>query len=90
MPRLRLGANVQRYGGGMTELLVEGRTVRQVLESAFTRLPTLRSYVLDDQGGLRKHMAIFVDEYHVLDRAGLAEAVGEESTVDIYQALSGG
>ncbi len=90
MPRLRLGANVQRYSGGMAELLVEGRTVRQVLESAFARLPGLRSYVLDDQGSLRKHMTIFVDEDHVLDRSSLSEIVGEASTVDIYQALSGG
>jgi hypothetical protein len=51
MPRLRLGATVQRYSGGTAELLVEGRTVRQVLESACPRPPGLRSYVLDDQGG---------------------------------------
>jgi len=46
--------------------------------------------VLDDQGALRKHMAIFIDGEPVLDRKELADAVPPDGTVDIVQALSGG
>jgi hypothetical protein len=50
----------------------------------------VRGYVLDDQAGLRKHMTIFVDGRMIRDRARLTDAVGESSTVYVFQALSGG
>jgi hypothetical protein len=46
--------------------------------------------VLDDQSGLRKHMAIFVDGQTIRDRARLADGVSESSTIYVFQALSGG
>ncbi len=90
MPTLRLGANLKRHCGELPELEVAGETLRAALESAFLCHPVLRSYVLDDQGQLRRHMAIFVDDEHILDRAGLNEKLSPGSTIDIFQALSGG
>ena len=52
--------------------------------------PQARGYVLDDQSALRNHMAIFVDGRMIRDRARLADAVKENSTIYIFQALSGG
>jgi molybdopterin synthase sulfur carrier subunit len=49
-----------------------------------------RSYVLDDQSGLRKHMTIFIDGQMIRDRAKLGDAVTETSTIYVLQALSGG
>jgi hypothetical protein len=46
--------------------------------------------VLDDQSALRRHMTIFVDGQMIRDRARLADAVGERSTIHVFQALSGG
>ena len=40
---------------------VEGDTVAEALDRIFFANPALRSYVLDDQGALRRHMVIFVD-----------------------------
>ena len=69
---------------------VAGDTVRAVLDAAFTDNPALRGYVLDDQGQLRKHVTIFVDNTQIADRAGLSDPVGERSEVFVFQALSGG
>jgi hypothetical protein len=60
------------------------------LEGYFKGNPAARDYVLDDQGALRKHMAIFINGEQVLDRAGLADPVPEGGVVDVVQALSGG
>jgi hypothetical protein len=49
-----------------------------------------RSYVLDDQSGLRKHMTIFLDGRMIRDRARLGDTVTETSTIYVLQALSGG
>jgi hypothetical protein len=67
-----------------------GRTVREVLENIFLENSRARSYVLDDQSGLRKHMTIFVDGQMIRDRAKLSDAVTETSKIYVFQALSGG
>ena len=67
-----------------------GRTVRAVVDDAFARRPDLRSYLLDDQGGLRAHVALFIDGKQVRDRQALGEAVADDATLEFFQALSGG
>ena len=64
--------------------------VRAVLEAAFAENPSARSYVLDDQGALRKHINIFVDGSLIRDRVGLTDPVAPEAAVHVIQALSGG
>ena len=64
--------------------------MREVLDNVFAENPQARSYVLDDQSALRRHMTIFVDGQIIRDRARLADAVHERSTIHVFQALSGG
>ncbi len=71
-------------------LEVEAGTVRDALERAFDQEPRLRGYLLDDQGALRKHMAVFVNGRAVQDRRGLADPVPGGSEIAVIQALSGG
>ena len=68
----------------------EGGTVRTVLDGVFASNPPLRSYLLDDQGRLRKHVNIFVNNRAVKDRLNLSDDVGAEDEVFVFQALSGG
>lgn len=69
---------------------VQGATVSEVLDQVFASNRQARSYVLDDQGALRKHMNIFIDGRAITDRTKLTDPVGPTSKVAIYQALSGG
>jgi hypothetical protein len=69
---------------------VAGATVREVLDAVFARNPRLRGYVLDDQGGLRRHMMVFVDGQQITDRERLGDAVHATSELYVMQALSGG
>jgi len=89
MPHIRFTQNIQRHVP-CPPARVDGSTVRAALEAYFTTNPPARGYVLDDQGALRKHMAIFVNGEPVLDRTRLADAVPADGTIDIIQALSGG
>jgi len=68
----------------------EGLTIGQVLEDYFCRNPAVRSYVLDEHGSLRKHMAIFVDGRMIRDRVNLTDPVSSDAEVFVMQALSGG
>jgi hypothetical protein len=89
MPKVSFTPNIQRHVA-CPDTEAEGRNVREVLDAVFADNPQARSYVLDDQGGLRKHMTIFLDGQMIRDRAHLSEAVTPASTIHIFQALSGG
>ena len=69
---------------------VPGSTVRAVLDSVFTDNPPLRGYIVDEEGALRKHVSVFVDNAPIQDRVRLADAVKPGSEVYVLQALSGG
>ena len=69
---------------------VEGHTVGQVLSAYFDTNPGIRSYVLDDQGHLHHHVAVFVNSELIRDRKMLTDKVDENDEVFVMQALSGG
>lgn len=68
----------------------EAATVAELLGQYFDRWPTVRGYVLDDQGQVRKHIKVFVDGRNMRDRATLSDRLEANSEVHIFQALSGG
>ena len=69
---------------------VNAATVADALRSVFAENPRLRGYVLDDQGAVRQHVTIFVDDAPIRDRVGLTDTLDAGSEVFILQALSGG
>jgi sulfur-carrier protein len=89
MPTVRFTQNIQRHVACPTRQM-DGVTVREVLSAYFSLQPQARGYVLDDQGRLRTHMAIFIDGVQLRDRENLTDAVPPTAIVDLVQALSGG
>jgi sulfur-carrier protein len=67
-----------------------GNTVREVLDIVFASNDRLRTYVLDDQAALRKHMTILVDGQRLRDLEKLSDAVMPTTQIYVLQALSGG
>jgi molybdopterin synthase sulfur carrier subunit len=89
MARVVFTQNIQRHVE-CPETQAGGGSVREVLDNVFAANPQARSYVLDDQAALRRHMTVFVDGRAVRDRARLSDPVAAGSTVYVFQALSGG
>ena len=89
MVKVTFTQNIQRHVS-CPPCEVGGETIRDVLDSVFARNKLARSYVLDDQGIVRKHMIVFVNGEPILDRERLTDAVPDGATVYIMQALSGG
>jgi sulfur-carrier protein len=69
------------------DMRVEAATVGAALAAAFAEHPALRGYVLDDQGAVRRHVAIYVKGELVRE---LGDAVGESDEIHVFQALTGG
>jgi sulfur carrier protein ThiS len=67
-----------------------GATLAEMLDALDPRYPRLKAYVLDDQGRLRKHVAIFIDGVMTPRERALDRPLGGSSHVYVFQALSGG
>jgi sulfur-carrier protein len=80
----------QRGPQGELSLEVEGGSVDQALNSLFRLHPSLRGYVLDEQGRVRHHVAVIVDGEAIRDKRDLRQPLGERGELYIMQALSGG
>jgi sulfur-carrier protein len=89
MAHLFFAAAIQRHIP-MPERDVAATSVDQALAAVFADEPRLRGYILDDQGGLRKHLSVFVDGRPVRDRRRLTDPVSTDSRIYVVQALSGG
>ena len=89
MPKVAFTDNIQRHVA-CPPTQAPGRTVREVLDNVFAQNPRARTYVLDDQQALRRHMLIFIDGELIRDRTGLSDPVGPHSSIYVFQSLSGG
>jgi sulfur-carrier protein len=89
VPRIVFTSNLQRHVD-CPSAAVEGNTVRAALEAYFAEHAKVQSYILDEQGTLRKHVVIFVDGRQLRDRVALSETVEPATEIYVMQALSGG
>jgi sulfur-carrier protein len=89
MPTIQFTPNLSRQTL-VESRAVDGTTVREALEYLFEEFPAARGYVIDDQGAVRQHVAIFIDGETILDRGSLSDPVSPGSEIFIMQALSGG
>ena len=69
---------------------VEGATLGEALDHVFAARPALRGYVVDDQGALRRHVAVYINGQPAADRVGLSDPVAPRDSIHVIQALSGG
>lgn len=89
MAKVAFTPNIQRHVTCRDTEAV-GHSVREVLDNLFAGNPRARSYVLDDQAALRKHMIIFIDGEIIRDRTHLSDPVTDATSIYVFQALSGG
>jgi molybdopterin converting factor small subunit len=89
MARIEFTANLQRHLACPMQT-VPGDSIAAVLDHAFAAHPRLRSYILDDQGRVRRHVAIYINAARITDREHLSDPVADDDEVFVFQALSGG
>jgi molybdopterin converting factor small subunit len=84
---VRIPTPLRSYTNGAATVDADGTTVDEVLRDLDRRYPGIRFRVVDEQGRLRPHMKVFVDDGSV---RALDVEVGDTTTVTLMQALSGG
>jgi molybdopterin synthase sulfur carrier subunit len=76
--------------GGEKQVSVETGTLSDVIAALEAAHPGLGERLLDDDGGLRKFVNIFVDDDDVRYLDGLDTKVADGITVSIIPAVAGG
>jgi sulfur-carrier protein len=64
--------------------------LRTALDEALQAAPDLKHYIFDDQGNIRKHVAVFINRDMLLNRADLTQTLNPGDQVLVVQALTGG
>jgi molybdopterin synthase sulfur carrier subunit len=78
---------MRSYTNKQSVVEAEGPTVGAVLEKIERRYPGFRFRIIDEQGGIRQHIKIFVNETPIRNLEAAAEP---GDAVHIVCALSGG
>lgn len=82
-------ASIQRHKSVASQQLPAG-TLAQVLDAACAASEGLRHYILDDQGAIRKHVAVFVNRDMHQRRNDLSRVLQSGDKVLVIQCLTGG
>lgn len=89
MVQVEFAASLQRHKACAPQSVAPG-ALDSVLAQAFAAEPGLRHYVLDDQGHIRKHVALFINGAMHQQRQNLGVNVADGDKVLVIQCLTGG
>ena len=87
MARVFVPTMLQATTGGVKEVEVTARNVRQVIEQLDEQFPGIANRLLED-GEIRSNLAVAVDGE--VARMGLMERVGENAEIHFVPAIGGG
>jgi molybdopterin synthase sulfur carrier subunit len=87
---VRIPTTLRPLTAGASEVTVEGSTVAEVFASLEAAHPGFRERLIDDDGGLRRFVNVFVADDDVRFIDGLDTAVADGETVAIVPAVAGG
>lgn len=90
MVRVRLGRSLLEHWGGPPRVDVAAATLAEALFALDARVPGVRSRILDDQGRVRQHVLVFVNEESVREREPADVPLRAGDTVHVLPSVSGG
>lgn len=90
MAFVKFTSALNRFFPDLREMEVSGTSVNHVLQGVGEKVPGLSDYLLEEDGSLRKHINIFIQNELIQDRLKLSDHVQDADEILIYQALTGG
>lgn len=87
---VRIPTTLRPSTGGVAELKVDADTVNEVFAAIEAQYPGFGANILDENGGLRRFVNVFVDDEDVRFLDGIATTVPDGTTVAVVPAVAGG
>lgn len=87
---VRLPNILRPSAGGQSTVVAEGATVGEVFEDLVVQHPGLKAQLLTDEGGLHRHLNVFLNDDDIRYLGKLDAKVGEGDTLTLMPAVAGG
>lgn len=87
---VRLPGALRDATGGETNLTASGKTVRELIADIDKRHPGFAARVLDDKGGLRSYINVYIGDEDARTRGGAGATVPDGSELMVIPAMAGG
>lgn len=88
--QVRIPTILRNYTDGANEVSADGSTLAEVLDSLEGSYPGIRGRILDDAGGLRRFVNVYVGDDDVRFIGGLDAPVADGAKLSIIPAVAGG
>lgn len=90
MVTVRVPNALTKLTQNQSEVRVEGKTVREIIEALEAGYPGIRERLCDDKGQLRRFVNMFVREEDIRFQQNLDTPVHDGDEVSIIPAIAGG
>ncbi len=84
---VRIPSPLRSYTKNANSVEAKGANLKELLSNLDAHYPGIKFRMIDEQGGIREHIKLFINEDEAHD---LKQAVSEKDVVHIICALSGG
>ena len=90
MSVVRVPTVLRASTAGAATVTATGATIGEVFEDLVRQYPGLRAQVLDDSGGLHRHLNVFLNDDDIRYLGRLEAKVGDDDTITLMPAVAGG
>ena len=87
---VRLPTVLRAATGGQATVAADGETVAEVLDDLIRRHPQLGEQLLTAEGGVHRHLNIFLNDDDIRYLGRLDAKVGSDDTLTLMPAVAGG
>ena len=86
---LRLPSTLSTYSGGKSQIVLQAETVEQLLLLLEQHYPSIWEYLCTNQGYIREHVKIFVNNELITGSQGLRTSLKSGQEIIVLPATSG-
>lgn len=90
MSLLRIPTPLRPYTQGQKQIMVEGHTVGEALQSLAREFPAIEPHLFDERGELRSYVNVFLNDEDVRTLQGPSTPVDEDDRLMILPSIAGG
>ena len=81
---------LRKFTNNTARLKIEARNIQGVVDDLSLNFPELKRHLLDEKGGIRSFVNVFVGDDDIRDLQNEQTAVKEDSVISIVPAIAGG
>jgi molybdopterin/thiamine biosynthesis adenylyltransferase/rhodanese-related sulfurtransferase/molybdopterin converting factor small subunit len=88
--KLFIPSPLRRFTDGNSMVEVEGENIKSVLDDLFKIFPDIQQQILDDKGGLRNFVNVYIDQDDIRTQKGFDTKINEGAEIRIIPSIAGG